>query len=333
MLVMRVRMRMAVPRAIRVDVLVLSRANDDIGCLAASAMTAHQAASSSSIALIFSSSPAISRDPARTARAARDDRLRGEFAAALVAGCTAVDLTDVEPRAIQGSALRNRIEAERDRIRHDAGKSADIQYHTPHASAGRRFADDGHDVARDGEFVHGGNQQISRQLVADQHVDDALPAEHRAHHDLSWPAIDDATDEAGAGAEVMGAHGGKRRLGLRPGRYRDEPAFVREIQRIEAEDLAEALDRFADRHAGFVDLDAASGGFGDLVEHRRDTAARCVAHEARARGRGQQRIDQSVQRCAVAVDRRVQMPGRRAPRGSQRRGHRARRSPAPLAWL
>ena len=50
---------------------------------------------------------------------------------------------------------------------------------------------------------------------------------------------------AGAGAERMRAHRGERALGLRRGHDRDEPALVGEIQRIEAEDLAEALDLFA----------------------------------------------------------------------------------------
>ena len=60
----------------------------------------------------------------------------------------------------------------------------------------------------------------------------------------------------------------------------DELAFVREVERIQTEDLAEAFDLAANRRAVFVDLDADLRRFGDFVQDCGEPAARGIAQEA-----------------------------------------------------
>src|SRR4051794_17058663 len=75
-----------------------------------------------------------------------------------------------------------------------------------------------------------------RQLLADQHVDDAATAKHGAHGDAPGFTLMDSPDNAGAFAKPMRPHRRERRTGLFGGNDRDDLAFVRKIKRIEPED-------------------------------------------------------------------------------------------------
>jgi hypothetical protein len=60
----------------------------------------------------------------------------------------------------------------------------------------------------------------------------------------------------------------ERSLGIFPRNDADDLALVREIERIETENLAEAFYFAANRRAVFVDLDAHLRRFGDFVQDR-----------------------------------------------------------------
>ena len=115
-----------------------------------------------------------------------------------------------------------------------------------------------------------------------------------------------AADDRSAAPKRMRAHGGERGLRLVGRRDGDDLALVGEIERVEPQNLAERLDLFADRRRLFVDLDRHLRGLGDLVQRRRQPAAGRVAQEAHAGRSGDQRRDQSVQRRAIALNRRLQ---------------------------
>ena len=75
--------------------------------------------------------------------------------------------------------------AERDHIGHDARQFADLDRHTRHLSTLGGFRHELDDPAGNSEFVHGRPSTDPRQLLADQHVDDAPSAEHGLHGDAA----------------------------------------------------------------------------------------------------------------------------------------------------
>ncbi len=91
------------------------------------------------------------------------------------------------------------------------------------------------------------------------------------------------------------------------GNERDQHTFVREIERVEAEDFAKAADVGAHRQRGFLEDDADASSNRHFVEHRGDPAAGRVAHRARSRHSGEQHLDQSVERPAVADHRHFEL--------------------------
>ena len=99
-------------------------------------------------------------------------------------------------------------------------------------------------------------------------------------------------DDCAVLAERMRRDGGARRLRDGGRHDGDDLAFVGEIERIEAEDFAKSLHLVAHGCPVLLDLDADAGGLGDLVEHRREPAARRVAHELDLRACVEQCIDE-----------------------------------------
>ena len=86
---------------------------------------------------------------------------------------------------------------------------ADFQRDAPHPSTLGRIADDGDDVLCDTEFVHELPPLAdSRQLLADQHIDDPPTTEFCPHGDATCFTIADFANDAGAGTERMRLHRG-----------------------------------------------------------------------------------------------------------------------------
>src|SRR6478672_127522 len=126
----------------------------------------------------------------------------------------------------------------------------------------------------------------TRQLLSDQHVDDALSAKYSMHGDASWLPGDGAADNAGGPAERMRLHGRECVLRLFVWNDRDDLAFVGKIKRIEPENLAKAPHLVAKRGRGLVDFDGKLRGLGNLVEDGRHAAAGGITDESRRRGSG-----------------------------------------------
>ena len=96
-----------------------------------------------------------------------------------------------------------------------------------------------------------------------------------------------------------------RRLGSDEG---DQLALVRDVHRVDPEDLGGARHRRLDRHVGLAHDHRHAGRPRQLVEHRGHTAAGGVAHAAQLLARGvQQRVDRRPQRARVRLHRRVEL--------------------------
>jgi len=81
-----------------------------------------------------------------------------------------------------------------------------------------------------------------------------------------------------------------------------ELAFVRDLERLETQDLTRAAYRFADWNALFVQYDRKARAGGDLVQRAGHAAARGILDYSRA-GRGSQKCrHQTMQRGTVALD-------------------------------
>ena len=70
---------------------------------------------------------------------------------------------------------------------------------------------------------------------------------------------------ADCAAQGVGAHRGQDAAGIGGGDDGEQLAFVRDVERIEAEDFAGAFDLLANRDAGFVEQHAYAGALGDFA--------------------------------------------------------------------
>ena len=106
----------------------------------------------------------------------------------------------------------------------------------------------------------------------------------------------------GAGAERMCTHGREDRIGVGSGDGSDQFAFVGNIQRIEAEDLACAAHLFVDRDRILFEFDAGTGLCGKFVQRTRDTAPCGITQDVNGGASGEHRCDQRMQCGGVACD-------------------------------
>ena len=98
----------------------------------------------------------------------------------------------------------------------------------------------------------------ARQLFSHEHVHDAAAAEDGLHDDAAGAVVGDFADDRGPAAQGMRLQGRQRRVGLGRGDDADDLSLVSEIQRVEAQDLAEAPDLGADRRASTENRRSAS---------------------------------------------------------------------------
>src|SRR3990172_6771328 len=108
-----------------------------------------------------------------------------------------------------------------------------------------------------------------------------------------------------------GGRGGARRGAGAPGggggADGEEFVLVGEIERVQAEELAGALDFFAHRDGGLLDADADAGLCGDFVQGSGQAAAGRVAQAANRAADGEHRRHQGVQRGGIALDGAVEL--------------------------
>ena len=103
----------------------------------------------------------------------------------------------------------------------------------------------------------------ARQLLAHQHIHDALAAKTGLHvYPASPSTLQDLADIGCFGTQRVGAHGGQGRFGLMFRHHRNELAFVGQIQGVESEDFAKAFYFGPDRGIVFRNFDGAAGRIG-----------------------------------------------------------------------
>ena len=95
----------------------------------------------------------------------------------------------------------------------------------------------------------------------------------------------------------------ERSIHVRLGNDRDHPSLARDVERIQAEQLAGAADSFRDRDRALLDLDADPGIQRELVERRGQPSPRSVAEAVRVYARIEERGDERGQGRTVAFDR------------------------------
>ena len=83
---------------------------------------------------------------------------------------------------------------------------------------------------------------------------------------------------------------------------RDELALVRDVERVDAEDLAGADDLRPERQRGLLERDGERRSRGELVQRRRQAAARRVAQPAQRLAELEQRRGELVHRRRVALE-------------------------------
>src|SRR5438552_2939040 len=93
----------------------------------------------------------------------------------------------------------------------------------------------------------------SRKLFAGKHVDDTGAADACFHHDKTGMIARDFTDDGGVLTKAMRFHGAQDEIDILRGDNGEKLSFVRNIKRIEAENLAGAFHFFADRNARLVE--------------------------------------------------------------------------------
>ena len=142
------------------------------------------------------------------------------------------------------------------------------------------------------------------QLLAGQPVDDAAAAEARLHLHEVVRVVDHLADDRGVASERMRAHRREQALGVGGATDRDELALVGDVERIEPEELAGRARpaRFTGMSL-LVDHHAAARLPRDLVQRRREPAARRVAQAVDAGHRRQHRGHEAVQRRRIRRDR------------------------------
>ena len=126
---------------------------------------------------------------------------------------------------------------------------------------------------------------------------------------------------ASAGVDLVGRHD------------RDDLALVGDVQRVDAEQVAGAVDRRVDRQRRLVEHDGEAGVAGQLVADRADAAAGRVAQPAGAGRGGEQRLDEPVRPAPCRSGCRPRARGRHGRASPPCRGRRscprrARRRPA-----
>src|SRR5271166_6489313 len=105
----------------------------------------------------------------------------------------------------------------------------------------------------------------SRQLIAGEHVDDALAAERCLHRYHAGRFARDLADDGCIAAGGLGPHRRQHPVRIGGRHDRDELSLVGEVERVEPEDLADATHRLLDRQVAFADPDADANSFSTVA--------------------------------------------------------------------
>ena len=106
----------------------------------------------------------------------------------------------------------------------------------------------------------------SRKLLAVRGFDDARAADFGLHYHMPQPLWCDLSDYGGVASQRMLPHDGEELSGLVERAKGDELSFVRDVERVEAQQVARGPDLGPDGYSGGVKADADFGGVSDFVE-------------------------------------------------------------------
>lgn len=109
-------------------------------------------------------------------------------------------------------------------------------------------------------------------------------------------------NDGGIGAVFVGAHGGKRSLGLFGGNNAYHLAFVGHLEHVVAKHFACAAHDVFYGHAVFDNGHIYAALLGEFVKRRRQAAACGVAEAARVGGGFKHAGNQVVKRCCIGFD-------------------------------
>src|SRR5579863_858765 len=129
----------------------------------------------------------------------------------------------------------------------------------------------------------------SRQLFPAQHVHDAVAADAALQDYRAAGALFHSADSNGSLRDCDSFHHFESLLGLRCRDKHRKTAFIRHVQRIEAENFAGALNNFIDRNRDFFQIDADLAVASNLVQGRRQAATGQVAQAVN--------LDSGIQEC------------------------------------
>jgi len=131
----------------------------------------------------------------------------------------------------------------------------------------------------------------SRQLFAAEHVDDSVPTDAALQDHGTSRALFDFAHADCALRDFYLLHYLERGIGLRGGNEDGEASFIRDIERIEAENFASALHGFVHWDERFFQLDADVAIVRDFIQRRRQTSAGEVAQAVNFDSCIEQRFD------------------------------------------
>src|SRR5690606_9056177 len=106
----------------------------------------------------------------------------------------------------------------------------------------------------------------ARELLAGEHLDRTQAPAPAALEYFARMVIGDAADDGGVGTERIRAHDGERLVRAIACDHCDELAFVGDVERVEAEDLAGAAYLVEHGYGGLVDGHADVPGVGELAQ-------------------------------------------------------------------
>src|SRR5215813_6521222 len=144
------------------------------------------------------------------------------------------------------------------------------------------------DIRSPSSMIHGRGRPChlltnTRQLFAYEHVDDAASTENGLHHYTSGTVVSHFADPRRSFAKRMRLERRQCRVSIFRWHDTDDLPFVRKIQRIKAQNLAEAFDLTADRRAVFINLDTHLRSFGNFVQDSGKSSTRRIPQKASTR--------------------------------------------------
>ena len=142
----------------------------------------------------------------------------------------------------------------------------------------------------------------ARQLLAAGHVQNPACANCAFQKDHRRTFIRHFANRTGTNANWICAQDLQRALRIFRRNERGNPAFARDLKRIESENFARGVNVFANRNSFFLDQQSPVRRLGDFVQRARQTAARQIAQAMNFNSRLQQFQNHFVNRRGIAFD-------------------------------